>query len=186
MSKSNHAPEDVIRVEERGFPIDELRAYAQRTLNRAVRGRVEIEFDTRRVVLDDVSGDDALRLHMLVKESNPGDPTANRWGDRTDPRVTDAALGLVCFRPSRVLSIRWFPERHVLEDDDHTALLDAAVRFLQGTDEADATEDESSPEESSDDSNAGDETESDDDDDDELAGQGGRGGTSAAPTEDSG
>jgi len=124
-------PNDVIRADERDLGFDVDRIAAQRLLNNAVRGRVEVDFETRSVVFADLNGDQALRMCALVKEWNPDDPSSRRWSDSGDPRLTDATGGMITFRPGRVLSIRWFPERHVFEGDAHVEALSAALEILE-------------------------------------------------------
>lgn len=173
-------PNNVIRSDEVGLDLDAHRVTAQRLLNSAVRGRVEVDFDTRTVVFGDLTGDQALRMCALVKEWNPDDPSSRRWSDQSDPRLAEATDGLIVFRPGRVLSIRWFPERHVFESDDHCAALSAALEILQWPDGSAAATGMQEVVES--DSAAEEEITDDDDDDTEAsAPQPARGGTSPAP-----
>ena len=55
---------------------------------------------------------------------------AQRWADRLDPRTADAGCRWITFRPDRVLSIRWFPERILIDDEEHRAKLKLALALL--------------------------------------------------------
>ena len=107
-----------------------IRAAAQQILNAAVRGRLEIDYDTRTIVFKNIDGDHALRLLALSKEVDIDDPTSKRWADRLDPRTADAGCRWITFRPDRVLSIRWFPERILIDDEEHRAKLKLALALL--------------------------------------------------------
>lgn len=113
-----------------------VRAAAQQILNAAIRGRLEVDYDTRTVVFRNIDGDHALRLLALGKEFDAEDPTSARWADRLDPRTADAGCRWITFRPNRVLSIRWFPERILIDDEEHRAKLRLALALLD-IDEAD-------------------------------------------------
>ncbi|MEY2472868.1 MAG: hypothetical protein QOK28_2197 [Actinomycetota bacterium] len=110
--------------------VDRLIARARTLLNKATRGRVEVDYDTRTVVFKHIDGEHALRLLALVEEHDEGNPASARWADQLDPRTSNAGCRWITFRPDRVLSIRWFPERVLIEDDAHRARIELAIALL--------------------------------------------------------
>lgn len=114
-----------------------LHVAAQRLLNAAIRGRLEIDYDTRSVTFRDIDGDHAMRLLAISREFRSDDPTTARWADQLDPRTSDAGCRWINIRPERVLSIRWFPERILIEDDEHRCRVAVALALL-GIDDAPA------------------------------------------------
>lgn len=131
MSTSIPGVHDVIRFHD---PLtqdhDPVIAHAQRIVNKALAGRLEVDFDTRQITLTNIHGNDALRFHKIISDYREGDPSSARWADQLDPRTSDAGDGWITFDVKRVIAVRWFPERLVLGDKDRRHLLWAAIRLV--------------------------------------------------------
>ncbi|HVT75920.1 MAG TPA: hypothetical protein VHD87_02735 [Acidimicrobiales bacterium] len=112
-------------------PPDGVIVHARRLLNVATRGRFEVHYETRTVVLDDIDGDMAMRIQALLAEFDPADPTSARWAEGCDPRTASAASGWVTHTPARVLGSRWRPERLVTGGPRRRLVVAAACRLLE-------------------------------------------------------
>jgi hypothetical protein len=110
---------------------DEVLVHARRLLNGAVRGDLELQYETRTVRLTDIDGDLALRILKAASEHDPKDPTSRRWAEDCDPRSANALDGWVQFRPERLLGSRWVPEHFVPGEADERRLVYAAYRLVR-------------------------------------------------------
>ncbi|MDP1794291.1 MAG: hypothetical protein Q8K63_09165 [Acidimicrobiales bacterium] len=108
---------------------------ARQTVNAALFGRLEVDYDTRRVTLPNIPGDVAMRVHAIISEYRAGDPSSARWSDTHDPRTADAGCGLLTFDVTRVLTVRWYPERLVPGDHDGTESLALAISVVTAYEE---------------------------------------------------
>ncbi len=110
---------------------DEVLVHARRLLNGAVRGDLELQYETRTVRLTDIDGDLALRILKAASDYDPDDPTSRRWAEDCDPRSADAFCGWVQFSPERLVGSRWLPAHFVPGEADERRLVYAAYRLVR-------------------------------------------------------
>lgn len=110
---------------------DEVLVHARRLLNEAVRGDLELQYETRTVRLTDIDGDLALRILKAASDYDPDDPTSRRWAEDCDPRSANALCGWIQFNPERLVGSRWLPAHFAPGEAEERRLVYAAYRLVR-------------------------------------------------------